>query len=141
MQALTVIPNRGTGRKRPGNSRTTDPWERLRTPGTGPVAHRTPATIHLQRHPRPRDHRYKPHRGITPDTGVIQETGRRFTPLINAKAASTLLGVPYTWLLAQARAGAIPHHRLGHYVRFDPDDLHAWLGDTRIEPRAGYRGR
>jgi integrase len=44
-----------------------------------------------------------------------------FTPLIEAKAASTLLGVPYTWLLAQAREGKIPHHRLGHYFTGDRD--------------------
>ncbi len=38
----------------------------------------------------------------------------------------------HTWLLAQARAGRIPHHRLGHYVRFSADDLKQWLGDTRV---------
>jgi len=59
-----------------------------------------------------------------------------FTPLIDAKAASRLLGVPHTWLLAQARAGGIPHHRLGHYVRFNPDDLREWLTDNRIAPDA-----
>lgn len=64
---------------------------------------------------------------------------RAFTPLIDAKAASTLLGVPYTWLLAQARSGKIPHHRLGHYVRFDPEDLHEWLRETRNEPHVGRR--
>jgi excisionase family DNA binding protein len=57
-----------------------------------------------------------------------------FTPLIDAKAASRLLGVPHTWLLAQARAGRIPHHRLGHYVRFNPDDLREWLTENRITP-------
>lgn len=62
-----------------------------------------------------------------------------FTPLIDAKAASTLLGVPYTWLLAQARAGNIPHHRLGHYVRFNPDDLQAWLHQERIDAPASER--
>ena len=65
-----------------------------------------------------------------------------FTPLIDAKAASRLLGVPYTWLLAQAREGRIPHHRLGHYVRFDPDDLKEWLAETRSMPTAnGFRLR
>jgi hypothetical protein len=39
--------------------------------------------------------------------------GRPITPLIDPKAAGALLGVPYTWLLAQARAGRVPHHRLG----------------------------
>jgi excisionase family DNA binding protein len=63
-----------------------------------------------------------------------------FTPLIDAKAASRLLGVPHTWLLAQARAGRIPHHRLGHYVRFNPDDLASWLADTRSGPLDGGHG-
>jgi hypothetical protein len=47
----------------------------------------------------------------------IHDQGAPFAPLIDAKAAGRLLGVPHTWLLAQARAGRIPHHRLGHYVR------------------------
>lgn len=59
---------------------------------------------------------------------------RPFSPLLDAKAASRLLGVPHTWLLAQARAGRVPHHRLGHYVRFSAEDLAAWLRETRIEP-------
>jgi excisionase family DNA binding protein len=69
-------------------------------------------------------------RGIT-DT-------KAFTPLIDAKAASRLLGVPHTWLLAQARAGRIPHHRLGHYVRFNPQDLQQWLVEHRISPEPGH---
>jgi len=59
---------------------------------------------------------------------------RTFSPLIDAKAAGRLLGVPHTWLLAQARAGRIPHHRLGHYVRFNAEDLQAWLSETRSGP-------
>jgi excisionase family DNA binding protein len=59
-----------------------------------------------------------------------------FTPLIDAKAAGELLGVPASWLLAQARAGRIPHHRLGHYVRFSGADLRDWLRENRIEPES-----
>ena len=55
-----------------------------------------------------------------------------FAPLLDAKAAARLLGVPPTWLLAQARAGRIPHHRLGHYVRFSAEDLREWLDTNRI---------
>lgn len=55
-------------------------------------------------------------------------------PLIDAQTAGRLLGVPHTWVLAQARARRIPHHRLGHYVRFRQSDLEAWLGDTREDP-------
>jgi excisionase family DNA binding protein len=62
-----------------------------------------------------------------------------FTPLIDAKAAGRLLGVPHTWLLAQARVGRIPHHRLGHYVRFNPEDLRDWLIENRITPDAFHR--
>lgn len=58
---------------------------------------------------------------------------REFTPLLDAKGAGRLLGVPHTWLLAQARAGRIPHHRLGH-LRFDIDDLRQWLKETRSGP-------
>jgi excisionase family DNA binding protein len=63
--------------------------------------------------------------------------GQALSPLLDAKAAGRLLGVPHTWLLAQARAGLIPHHRLGHYVRFDAQDLATWLRETRRGP-AGW---
>jgi len=48
-----------------------------------------------------------------------------------------MLGVPHTWLLAQAREGRIPHHRLGHYVRFNPEDLKEWLQRRRGVGRRG----
>jgi excisionase family DNA binding protein len=48
------------------------------------------------------------------------------SPLLDAKAASKLLGVPATWMLAEARADRIPHVRLGRYVRFDACELDAW---------------
>ncbi len=70
------------------------------------------------------------------------DQARPFMPLIDAKAAGELLGVPHTWLLAQARARNIPHHRLGHYVRFNPEDLQEWLQETRITPAGqGIRPR
>jgi len=68
--------------------------------------------------------------------GVLEHQGT-LAQLIDAKAAARLLGVPYTWILAQAREGRIPHHRLGHYVRFDVKDLKRWLTETRIGPGAG----
>ena len=48
------------------------------------------------------------------------------TGLIDATQASQLLGVPKTWVLAEARADRIPHVRLGRYVRFDPAAIEAW---------------
>jgi excisionase family DNA binding protein len=60
-------------------------------------------------------------------------------PLVDAEDAATLLGVPATWLLAQARAGHIPHQKLGHYVRFDIDRLIAWLEQNETQTRARSR--
>lgn len=80
--------------------------------------------------------------GRTGACGIASEPAPlTFNGLIDARAASKLLGVPHTWLLAQARAGAVPHHRLGHYVRFDPQDLTAWLAENRIEARSLTRRR
>lgn len=96
----------------------------------------------------PRTHRARPGvaRGIHRGRGIhqhhdpdVREHPRSFTRLIDAKAAGELLGIPYTWLLAQARAGRIPHHRLGHYVRFNPDDLKEWLAETRSGVGSGAR--
>ena len=54
---------------------------------------------------------------------------------MDAKTAAKMLGVPYTWLLAQARADAVPHHRLGHYVRFDEEELVEWVRENERGPR------
>ena len=48
------------------------------------------------------------------------------TPLLDAKSAGELLGVPGSWCLQEARHDRIPHVRLGRYVRFDRDELVAW---------------
>jgi excisionase family DNA binding protein len=46
--------------------------------------------------------------------------------LVDAQEAGDLLGVRKSWVLAQARKDAIPHVRLGRYVRFEPSSLEAW---------------
>jgi excisionase family DNA binding protein len=55
--------------------------------------------------------------------------------LLDARAAGDLLGVPATWLLAQARKNAVPHVRLGKYVRFVADDLERWVETVKRGPR------
>ena len=62
------------------------------------------------------------------------------SPLVDAEQASKMLAVPASWLLAQARRGAVPHHRLGHYVRFDVDDLATALREQQ-SATALRRGR
>ena len=66
----------------------------------------------------------------------VQDMSHKLSPnatgFTTARAAGRLLGVPHTWLLAQARAGLIPHHRLGHYVRFSAEDLRDWLTENKL---------
>lgn len=126
MQALTAIPNRGWKRKR---TKETQSPEKTTGKLDSNTDWQTPSPVRLQRHPRPHTQKGKGRIG--------RRIRRAFTPLIDAKQASLLLGVPYTWLLAQARAGTIPHQRLGHYVRFNPDDLRKWLEQNRIDPGPG----
>ena len=60
-------------------------------------------------------------------------------PLVDAKAAAEQLGVPASWLLAEARAQRAPHKRLGKYVRFDVDELRAWADGRHVGPRPRAR--
>jgi excisionase family DNA binding protein len=59
--------------------------------------------------------------------------------LVDASAAADLLGVPRTWVLAEARANRIPHVRLGRYVRFEPGELQTWWRARRRGPVARER--
>jgi len=55
-----------------------------------------------------------------------------FEPLIGAAEAATLLGVPRSWIYANAEAGAIPSFKLGpKYRRFRVSELRAWLEAQR----------
>jgi excisionase family DNA binding protein len=57
------------------------------------------------------------------------------TTLTRAEEAAAQLGVPKTWVLAEARADRIPHVRLGKYVRFDPHELEVWWRSRTRGPR------
>jgi hypothetical protein len=66
-------------------------------------------------------------RGVLPGEQVVA-TGERHDPM-QAAAPSSL----------RPRAGRIPHHRLGHYVRFSADDLKLWLRENRSGDWAARR--
>lgn len=57
------------------------------------------------------------------------------TTLMRAEEAAAQLGVPKSWVLAEARADRIPHVRLGKYVRFDPHELEVWWRGRTRGPR------
>lgn len=55
---------------------------------------------------------------------------------MTAEELAERLNVPARWPLEQARAGAIPHVKLGRYTRFDWDDVEAWLAECKQGGRA-----
>ena len=71
----------------------------------------------------------------TPETGTYRPSSGARDRLQKAR------GVPASWLLSQAREKRIPHHKLGHYVRFDIDALIQWLDQTRVDPTPRHRPR
>jgi excisionase family DNA binding protein len=56
-------------------------------------------------------------------------TGER---LLTSAELAERLDVPTGWPLEQARAGTIPHVRLGRYVRFQWEDVAAWLESVKV---------
>ncbi len=49
--------------------------------------------------------------------------------LVDVREMAAILGVPVSWLYQRTRLGiqAIPHVRIGKYVRFDPEEVLAAL--------------
>jgi excisionase family DNA binding protein len=73
-------------------------------------------------------------RGTVEELPAVVARPREADRLVDAAVAGELLGVPASWVLAQARAGRIPHVRLGRYVRFEPEELRAWWRGRRRGP-------
>lgn len=57
-------------------------------------------------------------------------------PLLDSGQAAEILNVPKSWIAAEARAGRIPHVRLGRYVRFNRDELMRWCEGRSVGPRS-----
>ena len=62
---------------------------------------------------------------------AVDELGGR---LLTAKEVGALLQLNASWVLDAARRNAIPHIRLGRYVRFHRTDIETWLLDQRRGP-------
>jgi excisionase family DNA binding protein len=65
----------------------------------------------------------------------VRAVGDVTARLLTAQEAAELLRVPATWLLAQARRDAVPHVRLGRYVRFNVLDLERWIETVKHGPK------
>ncbi len=68
-------------------------------------------------------------------TGTDASPGREFPDrLLTAAEVGEVLQVSSRWVLDAARRNAIPHIRLGRYVRFRRVDIEAWLMEQRRGP-------
>ena len=62
-----------------------------------------------------------------------QEEGERRlegAALLNARQVGLLLDVPESWVYREARAGRLPHLRLGRYRRFRRSQIEEWLAGS-----------
>lgn len=58
-------------------------------------------------------------------------------PLVDVHEAAEFLGRSINSMYLDCRAGLIPHYRIGHSLRFDMDELKAWLESNRGGPKVG----
>jgi excisionase family DNA binding protein len=63
---------------------------------------------------------------------VPRETGVTW---LTVKEAAHLLRVPVSWLYERTRTNSIPHVKLGKYLRFDRDELTAWVDELKRDGR------
>jgi excisionase family DNA binding protein len=60
-------------------------------------------------------------------SGRIAGSGGDGAKLLTAEEVADRLDVGVKWVWAQARAGRIPHVKLGRYKRFRSEAIDAWL--------------
>jgi excisionase family DNA binding protein len=58
---------------------------------------------------------------------------------MTSEDVAELLNVPKGWPLEQARAGNIPHLKLGRYTRFRREAVLAWLDEVERGGGPSYR--
>ena len=64
---------------------------------------------------------------------------RTMDRLLTAEEIAERLGMRTDWVWAQARAGRIPHVRLGRYRRFRESAIEAWLKDLQTGGATSFR--
>ena len=57
--------------------------------------------------------------------------------LLTADEVAEQLRVGKSFIYDQARAGHLPHVRVGRYIRFHQDDLDAWVDGQRVASTSG----
>ncbi len=54
---------------------------------------------------------------------------------LTIQEAAELLRVKVSWIYERTRTNSIPHVKLGKYLRFDRDELIAWVADFKRDGR------
>ena len=54
---------------------------------------------------------------------------------LTVQEAADLLRVPVSWLYERTRTNSVPHVKLGKYLRFDRDELAAWVDELKRDGR------
>lgn len=62
-----------------------------------------------------------------PEAGAMTSNDK----LLTAAEVADLLAVPVRWVREHTRNGLIPCIRLGHYVRYERDEILVWVRDQR----------
>ena len=59
--------------------------------------------------------------------------------LLTADEVAALLSVPTSWVREHTRTGAIPHVRLGRWVRYSAADVDAWVAGCKTGGGPAFR--
>ena len=54
-------------------------------------------------------------------------------PLWTASDVATYLQVSLSWVRHATAEGSLPHHRIGHNVRYEPEAIRAWITSQRSQ--------
>jgi excisionase family DNA binding protein len=55
---------------------------------------------------------------------------------LTIEEAAVLIGVKKSWLYERTRTNAVPHMKIGKYLRFDREELLAWLDQFRRDGKS-----
>ena len=68
-----------------------------------------------------------------PLRGDRQRAGRPLPELVDIATVATSLGVGVRHVRRLVAERRIPFVKVGHYVRFDPDDVSVWVNERRVD--------
>ena len=57
-------------------------------------------------------------------------------PLLNIKELADLTSLPVSWIYSHTATGALPHYKIGKYLRFRRTEIELWLASQHRGPDA-----